>query len=590
MLKLLKNLKKKEWYYILISTIFIVAIVYLDLKLPSFMSEITTLLYTGGSVGEILIQGLWMLLCALGSGMLGVTVGLFVAKVAGGLSATLRSKIYNKIQGYSATEMKKFSIASLITRTTNDVTQVQNVVAMGLQVIIKAPILAVWAIVIILGKSWQWSVITAIAVALLIIVISTLIIFVMPKFKKMQVLTDNLNRVTRENLTGVRVVKAYNAENFEENKFEKANQQLTKNNLFTNRMLAILFPFMSFLMSGLSLAIYWVGAYIINQAGIMEKLSLFSDMVVFVSYAMQVILAFMLLIMVFIMFPRAIVSAKRINEVLATNPTIFDGDSDFEKTNIQGKIEFKNVSFKYNEANEYVLKNINFVAEKGETIAFIGSTGSGKSTLVNLMPRFYDATEGEILINGVDIKKYKLSDLNNKIGYIPQKAFLFSGTVESNIAYGENNKGQINFDTIKNAIKIAQGKEFVEKMENQYQAEIAKNGTNLSGGQKQRLSIARAIAREPEILIFDDSFSALDYKTDKKLREALKKEIKNTTKIIVAQRIGTIKDADKIVVLDKGEIVSIGTHQELLKNCTIYKEIALSQLSKEELWVLKKMR
>ncbi|MDD4816293.1 MAG: ABC transporter ATP-binding protein [Clostridia bacterium] len=583
MLKLLKNLKKKEWYYILISTIFIVAIVYLDLKLPSFMSEITTLLYTGGSVGEILIQGLWMLLCALGSGMLGVTVGLFVAKVAGGLSATLRSKIYNKIQGYSATEMKKFSIASLITRTTNDVTQVQNVVAMGLQVIIKAPILAVWAIVIILGKSWQWSVITAIAVALLIIVISTLIIFVMPKFKKMQVLTDNLNRVTRENLTGVRVVKAYNAENFEENKFEKANQQLTKNNLFTNRMLAILFPFMSLLMSGLSLAIYWVGAYIINQAGIMEKLSLFSDMVVFVSYAMQVILAFMLLIMVFIMFPRAIVSAKRINEVLATNPTIFDGDSDFEKTNIQGKIEFKNVSFKYNEANKYVLKNINFVAKKGETIAFIGSTGSGKSTLVNLMPRFYDATEGEILINGVDIKKYKLSDLNNKIGYIPQKAFLFSGTVESNIAYGENNKGQINFDTIKNAIKIAQGKEFVEKMENQYQAEIAKNGTNLSGGQKQRLSIARAIAREPEILIFDDSFSALDYKTDKKLREALKKEIKNTTKIIVAQRIGTIKDADKIVVLDKGEIVSIGTHQELLKNCTIYKEIALSQLSKEEL-------
>lgn len=583
MLKLLKNLKKKEWYYILISTIFIVAIVYLDLKLPSFMSEITTLLYTGGSVGEILIQGLWMLLCALGSGMLGVTVGLFVAKVAGGLSATLRSKIYNKIQGYSATEMKKFSIASLITRTTNDVTQVQNVVAMGLQVIIKAPILAVWAIVIILGKSWQWSVITAIAVALLIIVISTLIIFVMPKFKKMQVLTDNLNRVTRENLTGVRVVKAYNAENFEENKFEKANQQLTKNNLFTNRMLAILFPFMSLLMSGLSLAIYWVGAYIINQAGIMEKLSLFSDMVVFVSYAMQVILAFMLLIMVFIMFPRAIVSAKRINEVLATNPTIFDGDSDFKKTNIQGKIEFKNVSFKYNEANKYVLKNINFVAKKGETIAFIGSTGSGKSTLVNLMPRFYDATEGEILINGVDIKKYKLSDLNNKIGYIPQKAFLFSGTVESNIAYGENNKGQINFDTIKNAIKIAQGKEFVEKMENQYQAEIAKNGTNLSGGQKQRLSIARAIAREPEILIFDDSFSALDYKTDKKLREALKKEIKNTTKIIVAQRIGTIKDADKIVVLDKGEIVSIGTHQELLKNCTIYKEIALSQLSKEEL-------
>lgn len=584
MFKLLfKNFKVKEWLMFAISIGLIVLQVWLELKTPEYMSAITMLVETEGSaMKDIWINGGYMLACALASAVCSVIVGFFAAQVSSSFARRTRAQVFDKVIGFSKNEMKKFSTASLITRSTNDVTQLQRFVAMGLQVIIKAPIMAVWAILKILGKSWQWSVATAAAVLLVMSVIILLVCIVMPKFKKMQTLTDNLNRVTRENLKGVRVVRAYNAENFEENKFENANADLTKANLFAGRMMSMLGPVMTLAMSGLSLAIYWIGASIINGSQDMQRLTMFSDMVVFSSYAMLVVMSFVMLTMIFIMLPRATVSARRINEVLNTTSSINDGGLAYP-TDGQGEIIFKNVSFKYPDADEYVLKNINFTARKGETVAFIGSTGSGKSTLIDLIPRFYDVTEGQVLIDGVDVRDYKLDHLHNKLGYISQKAFLFSGTIASNLSFGDDIDGKPSEEELARAVKIAQAKDFVDKQELGFAAPITQSGTNVSGGQKQRLSIARAIARKPEIFIFDDSFSALDYKTDKKLRKALDKHLKDSTRLIVAQRIGTIKDADKIIVLDEGNMVGMGTHDELMSKCPVYKQIALSQLSKEEL-------
>lgn len=582
MLKIFRYLKKKEWLMIAISMIFIVSQVWLDLKLPDYMSEITKLIQTEGSkISEVIAEGAKMLVCAVGSMLMAVIVGYFAAKIAAGFAQRLRLLMFKKVTDFSMEEINKFSTASLITRSTNDITQIQMFIAMGLQVMIKAPILAVWAICKILGKSWQWTAATGGAVAFLMLIIAIVIIFALPRFRVIQDLNDNLNRVTRENLTGIRVVRAYNAENYQQRKFEKANEELTANHLFTGRIMSIMSPSMTIIMSGISLAIYWIGAYLINKADMMNRIDIFSDMVVFSSYAIQVIMAFTMLTMIFIMLPRAAVSANRLNEVLNTKPKIIDGNKTAKGN--EGTIEFKNVSFKYPDAAGYVLRNINFKAKKGDTIAFIGSTGSGKTTLVNLIPRFYDATEGEVLVDGINVKEYKLEELNNKLGYVPQKAVMFSGTVSSNVAYGENGTDGYTEQNIRHAIGIAQGTEFVEKMENQYEALIAQGGANISGGQKQRLAIARAVCRKPEIYIFDDSFSALDYKTDRILRSALKRETADVTSIIVAQRIGTIKDADQIIVLDNGEIAGAGTHSELLKNCEVYKEIALSQLSKEEL-------
>ncbi len=582
MLKIFRYLKKKEWLMIAISMIFIVSQVWLDLKLPDYMSEITKLIQTEGSkISEVIAAGAKMLVCAVGSMLMAVIVGYFAAKIAAGFAQRLRLLMFKKVTDFSMEEINRFSTASLITRSTNDITQIQMFIAMGLQVMIKAPILAVWAICKILGKSWQWTAATGGAVAFLMLIIAIVIFFALPRFKVIQNLNDNLNRVTRENLTGIRVVRAYNAENYQQRKFEKANEELTENHLFTGRVMSIMSPSMTIIMSGISLAIYWIGAYLINKADMMDKINIFSDMVVFSSYAIQVIMAFTMLTMIFIMLPRAAVSANRLNEVLTTKPKIIDGNKIPEGN--EGTIEFRNVSFKYPGAAGYVLRNISFKANKGDTVAFIGSTGSGKTTLVNLIPRFYDATEGEVLVDGINVKEYKLEELNNKLGYVPQKAVMFSGTVSSNVAYGENGTDGYTEQNIRQAVDIAQGTEFVEKMENQYEALIAQGGANISGGQKQRLAIARAVCRKPEIYIFDDSFSALDYKTDRILRSALKRETADVTSIIVAQRIGTIKDADQIIVLDNGEIAGAGTHSELLKNCEVYKEIALSQLSKEEL-------
>lgn len=584
MLKTLKYLKRKEWLLALICLVFIVMQVWLDLKMPDYMSEITRLVQTpGNEMKDIWISGGYMLLCALGSLVGAIVVGYFAARIGSAFSQRLRSQLFNKVESFSMEEITMFSTSSLITRSTNDVTQVQMFITMGLQLIVKAPITAVWAITKIAGKGFEWSMATAGAVGVLVVMVIIVMIFVMPKFKKMQVLTDNITRVTRENLTGIRVVRAYNAENYQEEKFETANKELTDTTLFTNRVMAVMMPFMTIIMSGLSLSIYWIGAYLIDAAGASDKLLLFSNMVVFTQYAAQVIMSFMMLVMIFIMFPRASVSAKRINEVLDTEPKIKDGNKTNGKKGLVGEVEFKNVSFKYPDAKEAVLENISFKAKKGETVAFIGSTGSGKSTLINLVPRFFDATSGEILINGVDIKEYKLESLLNLIGYVSQKAVLFKGTVESNVAYGKSDNETVSIDEVKKAVSIAQGKDFVENMDGDYHASIAQSGTNISGGQKQRLSIARAIYRKPEIYIFDDSFSALDYKTDRLLRSELKKETRGVTSLIVAQRIGTIMDADKIIVLDEGKIVGIGKHKELLKNCEVYKEIALSQLSEEEL-------
>ena len=584
MLKVLKYLNKQQWSWVGISILFIVGQVWLDLKMPDYMSAITTLVQTEGSaMSDILIQGGYMLLCALGSMAFSVIVGYFSAKTAAGLAKTLRGNVFDKTIGFSLEDIDHFSTASLINRSTNDITQIQNVVAMGLQVVVKAPIMAVWAIVKIAGKDyWQWTATTAVAVFILIIVLAITLIFALPRFKKIQGLTDNLNRVTREHLTGIRVVRAYNAEQYQEDKFAKANDEVTVTNMTANRVMALMSPTMTLISSGITLIVYWIGAYLIEAAGIGAKLGIFSDMVVFSNYAIQVIQAFMLLNMIFIMMPRAQVSARRICEVLDTQSRIHDGNKAISSGE-QGSIEFKNVSFRYPSASADALHHISFTAKKGETVALIGSTGCGKTTLINLIPRFYDATQGQVLVDGADVRDYTQKELRNRIGYVSQKAVLFSGTVSSNIAFGENGKEAIDAQGVREAVSIAQATEFVERMEGTYNAPIAQGGTNVSGGQKQRLSIARAVARKPEILIFDDSFSALDYKTDRTLRAILHQKTKDTTKLIVAQRISTIKDADQILVLDHGRIVGKGTHTELLKNCPEYLEIAQSQLSKEEI-------
>lgn len=584
MLKIFKYLKPKEWTMAGISLLFIVAQVWLDLKLPDYMAEITKLTQTPGSaMRDIWLNGGIMLLCALGSLAAAITVGYFAAKIAASFSQRLRSLLFNKVESFSMEEITYFSTSSLITRSTNDITQIQMLVVMGLQLVVKAPITAVWAITKIAGKGFEWTMATGVVVLILIMMVTFLLIFAMPKFKKMQILTDNITRVTRENLMGLRVVRAYNAEDYQEDKFETANQELTGTQMFTSRAMAVMMPVMTVLMSGLSLAIYWIGAYLIDAANAMDKLTIFSNMVVFSSYAMQVIMSFMMLVMVFIMLPRASVSAKRINEVLDMKPRILDGSQTEGKTGLRGEVVFKSVCFQYPDAAEPVLEDISFTASPGETVAFIGSTGSGKSTLINLVPRFFDATQGEILIDGVNVRDYKVEALFNKIGYVPQKAVLFKGTVESNVAYGDNGGEGYSLDEVKKAIEIAQSTDFVENMEGKYEAAIAQGGANISGGQKQRLAIARAVCRKPEIYIFDDSFSALDYKTDRMLRSVLKKETAGVTSLIVAQRIGTIMDADQIIVLDEGKIVGKGTHKELLRDCTVYKEIAMSQLSEEEL-------
>ena len=584
MLKLLKNLTKREIFMALICLVLIVGQVWLDLKLPDYMSEITVLVQTEGSkMQDIVTNGVYMLLCALGSLISAIIVGYLASNISASFSMKVRKKLFDKVENLSMEEVKKFSTSSLITRTTNDITQVQMLISMGLQLMIKAPITAIWAITKILNKSWQWSAITAIAVLVLLIVIITLMIIVMPKFKIVQKLTDRINGVTRENLTGIRVVRAFNAEKYQEDKFEDVNTKLTNQHLFNQKSFAILSPVMYLVMYFLTLAIYFIGAYLIKDSLMADKLILFGDMVVFSSYSMQVIMSFLMLAMIFMMWPRAQVSASRINEVLDTEISIKNGTLKETKTKEVGTIEFKNVYFKYPDAEEYLLEDISFKANKGDTIAFIGSTGSGKSTLINLVPRFYDVTKGEILVDGINIKEYDLEYLHNKIGYVPQKAVMFNGTVLSNVSYGDNGKEEITLEQAKKAIEVAQGKEFVEKMDNQYNSHIAQGGTNISGGQKQRLAIARAIARDPEIYIFDDSFSALDYKTDSVLRHELKKYTKNATTLIVAQRIGTIMNADKIIVLDNGKCVGMGTHKYLLNNCDVYKQIALSQLSKEEL-------
>lgn len=588
MLRIFKNFKGKEWILLSISVMFIVSQVWLDLRLPDYMSDITRLVQTPGSeMSEILTSGGWMLLCALGSLVASVIVAALAAKIASNFSARLRSRLYDKVQAFSMEEINNFSTASLITRSTNDVTQVQTFIVIGLQLLIKAPILAVWAVLKITGKNWELSLTTGTAVAILLIIVGICISIALPRFAKLQKLTDNLNRIARENLSGISVTRAYNAEKYQEDKFEEANSELTSVNLVANRVMATLMPSINFIMSSLTLAIYWVGAVLIQNADITSRMLLFSDVVVFSSYAMQVVMAFMMLVMVFILMPRASVAAKRINEVLDTEIRIKNGTSTQEAIGTVGEIEFKNVSFKYPDAEDYVIKDISFKAEKGETVAFIGATGSGKSTLINLIPRFYDATEGEVLVNGVNVKEYDQKYLRNKLGYVPQKVILFEGTVESNIAFGDNGKSEISKDDVVYGVYGAQASEFVEKLDGEYKAHVSQGGNNFSGGQKQRLSIARAISRNPEVLIFDDSFSALDYKTDSKLRKFLKHESVGTTTIVVAQRISSIKEADKIIVLDNGLIVGMGKHDDLMKECSVYQEIAYSQLSKEELGTAK---
>ena len=584
MLKLLKNLNKKDWLYAIICAILVVFQVWLELKMPDYMSTITQLVQTkGASIYDILREGGYMLLCALGSLVSAIIVGYFASNIAASFSMKTRKQVFTKVESLGMEEIKKFSTSSLITRTTNDITQIQMLIAMGLQLMIKAPITAVWAVTKILGKSIEWSAITAVAVVILLLTIIALMIIVVPKFKIVQSLIDKINTVTRENLTGIRVVRAFNAEKYQEDKFAEVNNKLTNQQLFNQKSFNILNPIMYLVMYFLTLAIYFVGALLIKDAGMGDKIVLFGDMIVFSSYAMQVIMSFLMLAMIFMMVPRASVSAKRINEVLDTEVTIKEGVVTSNNNSIKGTVEFKNVSFKYPDADEYILENISFTANTGETLAFIGSTGSGKSTLINLIPRFYDVTDGEILINGINVKDYNEEYLNTIIGYVPQKAVMFSGTVESNIAYGTGKNGKPNKKKIADAIKVSQAYEFVSKLDKKEKSHIAQGGTNVSGGQKQRLSIARTIAREPEIYIFDDSFSALDYKTDAILRKELKKYTKDATNLIVAQRIGTIMHADKIIVLDKGKCVSIGTHEELMKKCKVYKEIALSQVTKEEL-------
>ena len=580
MTKLLKEFNKKDYFLVLVCTLLIIFQVWLDLRLPDYMSEITKLVQTEGSkMSDILSQGGYMLLCALGSLISAFIVGYLTSYISATFSQKTRKTLFSKVQSFSMEEIKKFKTSSLITRTTNDITNIQMFISMGLQMIIKAPITAVWAILKILGKNYRWSIATGVAVVVMLSVIGTLMLIVLPRFKIVQKLIDNINDKTRENLTGVRVIRAFNAEKYQEDRFEDANQKLTNTQMFNQRMMSIMSPTMYLIMNLLPLSIYIIGAGLINNAGMFDRLNLFSDMVVFSSYAMQVIMAFLMLAMIFVMYPRASVSVERIMEVIDTKTKITDGEF-LGNTKLMGEVEFKNVSFKYPDADEYILKNISFKAKKGDTLAIIGSTGSGKSTIVNLIMRFYDATEGEILIDGKNIKEYKLDALYKKIGYVPQRAVMFNGSVKYNISYGDK---KVSEKDMKNAARIAQASEFIDKMPKGYDANVSSGGTNISGGQKQRLAIARAVAKDPEIFVFDDSFSALDYKTDYALRKELKKNAKDKTNIIVAQRIGTILNADEIIVLENGFVKGCGTHAELLKKCKVYKEIALSQLSKEEL-------
>ena len=583
MIKLFKNLKLKDIIFILLSFALIVFQVYLDLKMPDYMSEITKLVQTeNAEMSDILLNGFYMLACAFGSLVSAIATGYLISNAAASFSYNVRKKLFNKVEDLAIDEVKKFSTSSLITRTTNDITQIQMFIAMGLQLLIKSPVTAVWAVTKILNKSWQWSALTALAVVILLSVVITLMIVVVPRFKIVQKLTDKLNLITREGLTGIRVIRAFNATKYQEKKFDKANSDLTNNTMFNQKAFALMQPVMYLVMYLLALSIYFVGAQLIDGAMLADKITIFGDMIVFSSYALQVIMSFLMLAIIFMILPRAQVSASRINEVLDTDISIKDPVNPIKKKEV-GTVEFKNVSFKYSDADENLIEDINLKVNKGETVAFIGSTGSGKSTLINLVPRFYEATSGEVLVDGVNVKDFKQEDLHNIIGYVSQKPVMFNGSVKSNIKYGRNGKREVSDELMMEALDVAQASSFVKKLENTVDAHIAQGGTNISGGQKQRLSIARAVARKPEIYIFDDSFSALDYKIDSNLRKALKKYTKDATVLIVAQRIGTILNADKIVVLDNGKCVGMGTHKELLKSCKVYKQIATSQLSKEEL-------
>ena len=584
MIKMFKNMSRKEMILAIVSILFIVLQVWLELRIPDYMQKITTLVATGGVVSDVIHEGIWMILCALGSLATAIMIGYLSSYVGTSFEKNLRARVFRKVQNFGMEEIKNFSTSSLITRDTNDVTQVKTFVVMGTQMLARAPIMAFMAIMKIVGKEWQFSLVTGIGVAIVVTMVTLIVTIVVPKFKKIQNLTDNLNRITRENLTGIKVVRAFNAENYQQDKFSKANDELTKTHLFAGRAMSFMSPVMTGVMSGLSLSIYWIGASLINSANMLDKVTIFSDMVVFSSYAVQVIMSFMFLVMIFVIYPRAAVSMNRISEILDTDEKIKNGNVKSNKNKLSGVIEIKDVSFKYPDADECILENINLSIKKGETVAFIGGTGSGKSTLINLIPRFYDVTSGEILIDGVNIKDMDLEYLHNKIGYVSQKAVMFKGTVESNIKFGKTDRPESTIEEVWEALDVAQASDFVKKMDKDINSSIAQGGTNVSGGQKQRLSIARAVARKPEIYIFDDSFSALDYKTDYTLRKELNKVCKDATKLIVAQRIGTIIDADKIVVLDNGRCVGIGKHQELLKKCEVYREICESQLGKEELY------
>ena len=584
MVKLLKKLTWKDFILAAVAFVFIIMQVWLSLTMPDYMSEITKLVQTKGSkMNDILIAGGKMLACALGSLLAAVCTSICASKISSNFSANLRGQVFHKVQSFSMEEIGNFSTASLITRSTNDITQVQMLIVMGLEVLLKAPIMAVWALCKISTKNWQWTASTGVAVVVLLSFVCVCVAVALPKFKKLQSLTDNLNRVTRENLTGLNVVRAYNAEGYQQKKFNDANDELTKTQLFANRTMGTMMPGIQMVMNGLMLAIYWIGAYLISNAQMFDKLTIFSDMIVFTQYAMQVVMSFMMLVMIFVLLPRASVSAKRINEVLDMPLSIKDGTKENGIDGKKGEVEFRNVSFCYPDAEKDVIEDISFTAHKGETIAFIGSTGCGKSTVINMIPRFYDATKGEVLVDGVNVKEYTQKALRNKIGYVSQKAVLFTGSIKSNVAYGDNGTKGFTDDVVKQAIETAQAKEFVDKTEGGVDAFVAQGGSNFSGGQKQRLSIARAICRHPEILIFDDSFSALDYKTDRVLRDTLRKTCADATRFIVAQRIGTIRDADKIIVLDDGKIAGMGKHNELMETCEVYRQIAYSQLSKEEL-------
>ena len=579
---ILKYLRAREWAAIAVCVVLIAFMVYLELEIPGYMSTITTEIVSPDTNMDMVYgDGGMMLLCAFGSLVVSIVVGGLAAWIATSFSKRLRELEYARVQSFSLEEMNRFSTSSLITRSTNDITQIQMTTAMGLMIMIRAPIMAVWAIMKILDKNWEWTVATAVAAVAIVTVISVIMLYAIPRFKRIQGLTDNVNRVTRENLAGIRVVRAYNAESYQEEKSEAANRELTDTNLSANRALAVMFPTMMLVMNGLALSIYWIGAILIDAAAMpMDRMVLFSDMVVFSSYAMQIVMSFIMLVMIFMILPRAMVASKRIQEVINTEPSVRDGPGTDAPR--QGTVEFRNVSFRYPGTSGDVLHNISFTASKGETVAFIGSTGSGKTSIVDLVPRFYDATEGQVLVDGVDVREYRLQDLRDRIGYVPQKAFMFKGTIDSNVRYGDVS-AEATEERVVRAVRIAQAAEFVEGKEGRYQSEVAQGGTNLSGGQKQRLSIARAVCRDPEIYIFDDSFSALDYRTDRVLRETLRREISDATTLIVAQRIGTIMDADRIVVIDDGEVVGIGRHEELLRTCPVYLDIARSQLSDEEL-------